>query len=80
MKVSAPTLLGFNGGFVDTAGYLALQGLFAAHVTGNFVAFGASLVQDAFGAVAKLLAARPMARRDRRINAPVSENWRANAR
>jgi uncharacterized membrane protein YoaK (UPF0700 family) len=56
MKVSAPTLLSFNGGFVDTAGYLALQGLFAAHVTGNFVTFGASLVQGASGAVAKLLA------------------------
>ena len=26
-----PTLLSFNGGFVDTAGYLALQGLFTAH-------------------------------------------------
>jgi uncharacterized membrane protein YoaK (UPF0700 family) len=49
-------LLTFNGGFVDTVGYLALQGIFAAHVTGNFVTFGASLVQGASGAVAKLLA------------------------
>lgn len=56
MKVSAPMLLSFNGGFVDTAGYLALQGLFAAHVTGNFVTFGASLAQGTSGAVAKLLA------------------------
>src|SRR5262249_51447331 len=45
-----------NGGFVDTAGYLTLQGLFAAHVTGNFVTFGASLVQGTSGAGAKLLA------------------------
>ena len=44
MKVSAPMLLSFKGGFVDTAGYLTLQGLFAAHVTGNFLTFGASLV------------------------------------
>jgi uncharacterized membrane protein YoaK (UPF0700 family) len=56
MKVSAPPLLSCNGGFVDTAGYLAFQGLFTAHVTGNFVTFGASLVQGASGAVAKLLA------------------------
>jgi hypothetical protein len=26
-------LLSFNGGFVDTAGFLGLQGLFAARVT-----------------------------------------------
>jgi uncharacterized membrane protein YoaK (UPF0700 family) len=56
MKLSAPMLLSFNGGFVDTAGYLALQGLFTAHVTGNFVTFGASLVQGTSGAGAKLLA------------------------
>jgi len=29
-------LLAFNGGFVDTAGFLGLQGLFVAHVTGSF--------------------------------------------
>jgi uncharacterized membrane protein YoaK (UPF0700 family) len=33
-------LLSFNGGFVDTAGFLGLQGLFTAHVTGNFVTLG----------------------------------------
>jgi uncharacterized membrane protein YoaK (UPF0700 family) len=37
-------LLSLNAGFVDTAGFLALQGLFTAHVTGNFVTLGASLV------------------------------------
>jgi hypothetical protein len=37
-------LLSFNGGFVDTAGFLGLQGLFVAHVTGNFVTLGAALV------------------------------------
>lgn len=31
------TQLSFNGGFVDTAGFPGLQGLFTAHVTGNFV-------------------------------------------
>ena len=49
-------LLSFNAGFVDTAGFLALQGLFTAHVTGNFVTLGASLVLGTSGAVAKLLA------------------------
>ncbi|MCX5512415.1 hypothetical protein C3941_10125 [Kaistia algarum] len=49
-------LLGFNGGFVDTAGFLGLQGLFTSHVTGNFVTLAASLVLGTTGAVAKLLA------------------------
>jgi outer membrane protein TolC len=32
-----PALLSLNAGYVDTASFLALQGLFAAHVTGNFL-------------------------------------------
>ena len=49
-------LLSFNGGFVDTAGFLGLQGLFTAHVTGNFVTLGASLVFGTHGVIAKLVA------------------------
>ena len=49
-------LLSFNGGYVDTASFLALRGLFAAHVTGNFVTLGASLVNGTSGVVAKVLA------------------------
>ena len=56
MKLSIPDTLTFNGGYVDTAGYLALQGLFTAHVTGNFVTLGATLVHGSSGAEAKLLA------------------------
>jgi uncharacterized membrane protein YoaK (UPF0700 family) len=56
MKPTLPTLLSFNGGYVDTAGYLSLQGLFTAHVTGNFVTIGAALVFGTSGLVAKLLA------------------------
>jgi uncharacterized membrane protein YoaK (UPF0700 family) len=49
-------LLSFNGGFVDTAGFLGLQGLFTAHVTGNFVTLGAALVQGSHGIIGKMLA------------------------
>ena len=49
-------LLSFNGGFVDTAGFLGLQGLFTAHVTGNFVTLGAALVFGTQGVIGKILA------------------------
>jgi uncharacterized membrane protein YoaK (UPF0700 family) len=49
-------MLSVNGGYVDTAGFLALHGLFTTHVTGNFVTLGAALVLGTSGAVAKLLA------------------------
>jgi uncharacterized membrane protein YoaK (UPF0700 family) len=55
-RPALPLLLSLNAGFVDTAGFLALQGLFTAHVTGNFVTLGASLVLGTSGALAKLLA------------------------
>ena len=51
-----PLVLSLTAGYVDTAGFLALQGLFTAHVTGNFVTLGASLALGTSGAVAKLLA------------------------
>jgi uncharacterized membrane protein YoaK (UPF0700 family) len=49
-------LLAFNVGFVDAAGFLGLQGLFVAHVTGNFVTLGAALVLGSHGIYGKLLA------------------------
>ena len=51
-----PVLLSFNGGYVDTAGFLALQGLFTAHVTGNFVTLAAALSFGTSGILTKLLA------------------------
>ena len=51
-------LLGFNAGYVDTAGFLALSGLFTAHVTGNFVTLGAALMQG--GSAISKLAALPV--------------------
>ena len=56
MNTAVPKLLSFNGGYVDTASFLSLNGLFTAHVTGNFVTFGAALATGTSGALAKLLA------------------------
>jgi uncharacterized membrane protein YoaK (UPF0700 family) len=56
MQLVLPRLLSVNAGFIDAAAYLALKGLFAAHVTGNFVTLGAALVLGTSGALAKLLA------------------------
>ena len=55
-RPSLGVLLSFNGGYVDTMGFLALAGLFTAHVTGNFVTLGAALVFGTTGVIAKLLA------------------------
>jgi uncharacterized membrane protein YoaK (UPF0700 family) len=55
-RATLPLLLSLNAGYVDTAGFLALQGLFTAHVTGNFVTLGASLALGTSGTLAKLLA------------------------
>jgi len=59
-KIGGPAaiaaLLSFNGGFVDTAGFLGLQGLFTAHVTGNFVTLGAALALGSHGIIGKILA------------------------
>jgi uncharacterized membrane protein YoaK (UPF0700 family) len=43
--------LGFLAGYVDTLGFLALFGLFTAHVTGNFILIGAALADPGRGAV-----------------------------
>lgn len=47
--------LAFIAGFVDTVGFVALFGLFTAHVTGNFVLIGAVLARSEGDALLKLL-------------------------
>jgi len=49
-------VLTFSAGYADAAGFIALHGLFSAHVTGNFVTVGAALVSGTSGVVTKLLA------------------------
>ena len=44
--ITMSALLAFTAGFVDTVGFIALFGLFTAHVTGNFVLIGAALVDS----------------------------------
>ena len=53
-------LLSAVAGYVDTAGFLALFGLFTAHVTGNLVTAGAALALRAPEGVAARLAMLPI--------------------
>lgn len=49
--------MGFLAGFVDTLGFIALFGLFTAHVTGNFILIAVSLaVPEQTPSLLKLLA------------------------
>jgi uncharacterized membrane protein YoaK (UPF0700 family) len=50
------SILAFIAGFVDTSVFVAIFGLFTAHVTGNFVLIGAALVHRNGDVFAKLLA------------------------
>ncbi|TCV95945.1 uncharacterized membrane protein YoaK (UPF0700 family) [Luteibacter rhizovicinus] len=49
-------LLSFAAAFVDTIGFVALFELFTAHVTGNFIVIGATLIGHHGGLAMKLLA------------------------
>jgi uncharacterized membrane protein YoaK (UPF0700 family) len=53
-------LLSFVAGFVDTVGFVALFGLFTAHVTGNFVLIGAAAAGSGHASVLGKLLALPV--------------------
>jgi uncharacterized membrane protein YoaK (UPF0700 family) len=52
---SEDTVLAAIAGFVDTLSFVALFGLFTAHVTGNFVLIGAGMAGYAQGVFLKLI-------------------------
>ena len=58
MNRSTPigSALAFVAGYVDTACFILLFGVFTAHVTGNFVLIGSELVHPMQGVTIKLLA------------------------
>ncbi|HEX3853101.1 MAG TPA: YoaK family protein, partial [Polyangiaceae bacterium] len=53
-------LLSGIAGYVDAAGYLALYGLFTAHVTGNLVTAGSALARSATEGVGPKLTMLPV--------------------
>lgn len=54
--VPTMSMLAFTSGFVDTLSFVALFGLFAAHITGNFVLIATSIAEFRHGLWIKLLA------------------------
>ena len=50
-----PALLSTTAGAVDVIGFLALGGLFTAHITGNLVVLAAHYITGHFGEIAPLL-------------------------
>jgi uncharacterized membrane protein YoaK (UPF0700 family) len=53
---SEDSVLAAIAGYVDTLSFVALFGLFTAHVTGNFVLIGAEAAGFGQGVVMKLMA------------------------
>ncbi len=51
-----PTALSMTAGAVDVIGFLALGGLFTAHITGNLVVLAAHYITGGFGQIGPLLA------------------------
>ena len=57
-KFLLPAVLGMTAGAVDVTGFLALGGLFTAHITGNLVILAAHYITGSFGEIAPLFGMR----------------------
>ena len=49
-------LLGFNSGYINTIGFLGLNGLFSAMITGNYVTLASGLITGSSGSWLKIAA------------------------
>lgn len=56
LLVSLPFILGLIGGSTDTIGFLGLNGLFTAHITGNLVVLASRVIAGDSAVLSQIMA------------------------